>query len=139
MPQKGEIATVSGFGATSQGGDISLTLKEVNLEIWSNPICQVVQWIGLFPIIITDNMLCAGNLFGGMDSCQGDSGGPLVTKVNGRYEVSGIVSFGKGCARPFHPGIYANTFALSEWIKITTGSGECPRDTQFNWLKVTAK
>ena len=43
---------------------------------------------------------------------KGDSGGPLVTKQNGRFEVSGVVSFGKGCALPFHPGIYANTFGM---------------------------
>ena len=82
-------ATVSGFGATSQGGDTSDTLKEVkfefynrpwiqphlfavqvDVEIWSNSDCQFVQQVGLFFVTITDNMLCAGELFGGIDSCQ---------------------------------------------------------------------
>ena len=68
-----------------------------------------------------------------------------MTKQNGRYEVSGVVSFGKGCAEPFRPGVYANTFGklkayfvlvsilhllylvLADWIESTTGSGECLR------------
>ncbi len=37
------------------------------------------------------------------DACQGDSGGPLV--LDGRLLAT--VSWGKGCADPAFPGVYA--------------------------------
>ncbi len=40
---------------------------------------------------------------------QGDSGGSLVVPdANGNYEVHGVVSWGRGCASPRQPGVYAN-------------------------------
>ena len=41
---------------------------------------------------------------------KGDSGGPLVTKQNGRYEVSGVVSFGEKCGSPDYPSVFANSY-----------------------------
>jgi secreted trypsin-like serine protease len=55
-----------------------------------------------------DSQICAGEYNGGKDSCQGDSGGGLfVNETVGnesRYVVSGIVSYGDGCAVPGLPG-----------------------------------
>ena len=46
------------------------------------------------------------------DFPQGDSGGPAVTKNGNNWEVTGVTSWGKGCADKNAPGVYANTFGM---------------------------
>ena len=47
---------------------------------------------------------------------QGDSGGPLVWLNGDHYEVYGVVSWGRGCAEPGYPGVYADVFKARKWI-----------------------
>lgn len=61
--------------------------------------------------------------FGSYSACQGDSGGPLATvdSVTKKPFLVGIVSWGKGCAVPKYPGVYARVSAAREWIKSIAG------------------
>ncbi|XP_026670240.1 plasma kallikrein-like [Ceratina calcarata] len=48
----------------------------------------------------------------------GDSGGPLHVKGTfGHLEVIGIISWGRGCARPNFPGIYTKLTNYLGWLK----------------------
>jgi len=110
-PWAKHVSVVAGWGTTSSGGSPSSTLKEVRVKTMTNSQCA--QSYGSS---ITDNMLCASAP--GKDSCQGDSGGPLFVKPkNGPWTQSGVVSFGKGCADPNYPGVYARMSKYIPWIK----------------------
>lgn len=64
--------------------------------------------------------LCAGFSHGGVDACQGDSGGPFVCN---NLELSGVVSFGIGCAAADTYGIYTSLAFYVDWIASEVG---CP-------------
>ncbi len=114
----GTVATIAGWGATAEGGETSLVLRQVSLTLLSNPDCAA----GFVAGRITDNMICAiGPNEGGQDTCQGDSGGPLVVPSGASFKQAGIVSFGDGCARPGVPGAYVRVSRYTDWISARTG------------------
>ncbi|XP_069679934.1 trypsin beta-like [Periplaneta americana] len=113
-PSAGQTAVVTGWGTTSSGGSLPTQLQVVSLPIVDHGECSqdYADYGG-----ITDNMICAAEAEGGKDSCQGDSGGPLT--VNGK--LTGIVSWGVGCAEKGYPGVYANVASLKSFITQETG------------------
>ncbi|CAL8271504.1 unnamed protein product [Lota lota] len=114
----GTISWVTGWGTTASGGSVANILQEVDVPIVGNRQCNCNYGEGS----ITNNMICAGLSAGGKDSCQGDSGGPLVSKQGQQWVLSGVVSFGEGCALPNFPGVYARVSRYQTWINslITT-------------------
>ena len=50
--------------------------------------------------------------------------GPLTTVHSGRVALTGIVSFGKGCAgKP--PGVYTRASNYEKWIRDESGNDAC--------------
>jgi len=118
-------AWVTGWGTTAAGGQVSPTLKQVNVPFVSAASCTQSYGNAANNTLMT----CAGR--SGKDSCQGDSGGPMVgLSSNGSWFEYGIVSWGQGCAQAGYPGVYARTSAFCSWISSTTGGDvNCARPT----------
>merc|ERR1712180_11041 len=106
---EGELATVTGWGTLSGGGSQPNVLMEVDVTVTTNELCDGVYGD------INSLHICA--MDAGKDSCQGDSGGPLIVEENGRWTLVGVVSFGRGCALPGVPGVYARVTQRFDWIK----------------------
>ncbi|KAF2901184.1 hypothetical protein ILUMI_05002 [Ignelater luminosus] len=97
----GTVANVSGWGRLSSGGVAPQQLQVVQVPKVEDSECE--RFYSRYGDTITDRMVCFGYTEGGKDSCQGDSGGPLVIDE----ELVGVVSWGRGCASPRLPGVYA--------------------------------
>ncbi|CAH1789231.1 unnamed protein product [Owenia fusiformis] len=106
----GNTVTVSGWGTEFSGGSVTSELRHVQKTVISNSQCQN-SYSDIFP-----SSLCAG-LDNEGDSCQGDSGGPLQYNDNGVWRQVGIVSWGRGCAQPGYPGVYARVTSYLAWIR----------------------
>ncbi|XP_039878646.1 suppressor of tumorigenicity 14 protein-like [Simochromis diagramma] len=110
-------AWITGWGTTLQGGVSASVLQMAEILIFSRRLCNLLLYYR-----VTDNMLCAGFLSGGVDTCQGDSGGPLsVANSHGRFFLAGVTSWGKGCALSFRPGVYTRVTKYRSWIKEKSG------------------
>ena len=99
---------VIGWGSTKGTGGEGL-LKEAFVPIIPNHMCKGMNMY--YEYLVEDSMICAGYENGGTDACQGDSGGPLLCYADdGKWELHGIVSFGKGCAGRKYPGVYTRVY-----------------------------
>lgn len=75
---------------------------------------------------------------------QGDSGGPLscYLPTTTKFYLIGITSFGYGCGRPRHPGVYVRTINYISWInnylqsKIVTVELHCLLNFLIVWWTV---
>merc|ERR1719309_1781420 len=103
--------TVTGWGTLSFQGATPDVLMKVDVPIVSEAACKIE-----YPFAIAESMLCAGER--GKDSCQGDSGGPLTChNSDGSVYQGGVVSWGRGCAGVFSPGVYTEVSYFTEWIE----------------------
>ncbi len=113
----GNITTVSGWGKLSEENNVRPDLlQEVDVPLVSNSTCNAT--VG----DINNTMICAGFAEGGKDSCVDDSGGSMVADHMGKTYSIGIVSWGRGCARPNLYGVYARTHTFVDWVESYIGS-----------------
>jgi secreted trypsin-like serine protease len=109
----------TGWGNTEVSG-FPIDLRQVFVPLVSRERCNAQE---SYDGAVTDTMICAGLEEGGKDTCQGDSGGPLTTPVPGggsdvgSYRVlTGITSWGEGCADPNFFGVYTRVAKFRDWI-----------------------
>jgi len=113
----GQMCFTSGWGTLQSGGSSPSDLQWVDVPIVTNAVCDA-SYNGM----ITNSMICAGYPEGGKDACQGDSGGPLVCEVDGKAVLTGVTSWGYGCASPNYYGVYSRVTAALSWIQSNLGS-----------------
>ncbi|EEC43990.1 predicted protein [Phaeodactylum tricornutum CCAP 1055/1] len=110
----GDLLKIYGFGRVAEEDASAVeTLQVAQVPYISSTRCS------RYHSNIRADMFCAGFLDGGVDACQGDSGGPAIRELDGIPYQVGIVSWGVGCARANHPGVYASVAYVHEWIRDT--------------------
>ncbi|XP_004273717.1 coagulation factor X [Orcinus orca] len=113
-----KTGVVSGFGRTHERGRLSSTLKMLEVPYVDRTTCKLSS-----SFTITSNMFCAGYDAQPEDACQGDSGGPHVTRFRDTYFITGIVSWGEGCARKGKYGVYTKVTNFLKWIDKSMKAG----------------
>jgi secreted trypsin-like serine protease len=123
LQASGARVVVSGWGTTSENGDVSDALRYVRLTVYSGTRCSAV-----YGNVSATKTVCAGSKRAGEDSCQGDSGGPLFSGDGSAARLLGIVSFGDGCGHAGIPAVYTRASAFASWIATNAAAlnGDAP-------------
>uniref|UniRef100_A0A3Q3AL23 Coagulation factor X n=1 Tax=Kryptolebias marmoratus TaxID=37003 RepID=A0A3Q3AL23_KRYMA len=111
LPEADFEGLVSGFGRIGEGRQASSILQRLAVPYVDRQTCMEST-----NLRITQRMFCAGFDTIAKDACQGDSGGPHVTRYGDTYFVTGIVSWGEGCARKGKYGVYTQVSKFVRWI-----------------------
>jgi secreted trypsin-like serine protease len=114
---------VMGWGRTSEGHAATF-LQRVRVPYVDFGTCS--NSYNAAGAELLPGMICAGFSSGGFDSCQGDSGSNLTYIPAPRVEgpanepiVTGVVSWGIGCAKPNLYGVYTSVLAFRYWMEKT--------------------
>ncbi|XP_037783314.1 serine proteinase stubble-like isoform X2 [Penaeus monodon] len=120
VPLSGKGIT-TGWGTTSWQGSTATILQKVAVDYISNAWCTQLYYDRYD---ITDNMVCTYTPK--KDACQGDSGGPLIAlAADGRWVLTGVVSFGDQCAKENSPGVFTRVPNYISWIEENTPDDSC--------------
>ncbi|XP_054421753.1 coagulation factor VII [Pteronotus mesoamericanus] len=111
------FSTVSGWGQLLERGSTALELMAIDVPRLMTKDCLEQSERKQGTPKVTDNMFCAGYLDGSKDACQGDSGGPHATKFQDTWYLTGVVSWGVGCAAKGQFGVYTRVSQYTEWLQ----------------------
>ncbi|XP_004695699.1 PREDICTED: coagulation factor VII [Condylura cristata] len=117
------FSAVSGWGQLLDRGATARKLMAIHVPRLMTQDCLAQSRTRA---AITDNMFCAGYLDGSKDACKGDSGGPHATPFRGTWYLTGVVSWGEGCAAAGHLGVYTRVSRYTDWLAGIMGSEARP-------------
>ncbi|XP_062560319.1 CLIP domain-containing serine protease B4-like isoform X2 [Armigeres subalbatus] len=104
----------AGWGRSKTGSASTVKLK-VQLELEDLNGCSESYKVS--GVKLTDGQLCASE-WRGTGTCSCDSGGALMVRMNDRYYLIGIVSFGPTkCGLKNVPGVYTSVIKYTSWIR----------------------
>ncbi|XP_053650284.2 trypsin I-P1-like [Cherax quadricarinatus] len=117
----GQRCTISGWGRLAEDDALPHVLMAADVTVKSDAACQDIYYHRSFFMVYPAN-LCAGG--DDKDACQGDSGGPLVCCTNSTEDLAscrltGITSWGIGCATEGIPGVYTEVAHYVGWLRKT--------------------
>ncbi|XP_071961348.1 transmembrane protease serine 9-like [Antedon mediterranea] len=132
----GKLGRVNGWGITSTSNITHPRfMNEIYVPVVSQRKC-ISSTNATFAI--TRNMFCAGYAQETTDACYGDSGGPFSVFHEGRWYLSGIVSWGEGCGEPGKYGFYTRISAFRKWIKnVMRKEYSCAGNNVIEFLSLT--
>ncbi|KAJ8783277.1 hypothetical protein J1605_009360 [Eschrichtius robustus] len=116
------FSAVSGWGQLLERGATARRLMAVHVPRLLTQDCRQQSRRRPGSPVVTDNMFCAGYTDGSKDACKGDSGGPHATHFQGTWYLTGIVSWGEGCAAAGHFGVYTRVSQYTAWLRRLMGS-----------------
>uniref|UniRef100_A0A8C3QHW7 Peptidase S1 domain-containing protein n=1 Tax=Cyanoderma ruficeps TaxID=181631 RepID=A0A8C3QHW7_9PASS len=102
----GADCEVAGWGLTSLRGDTTNVMREVELKVQKEEICQKEFWK-----YQPQSMICVGDDSHEKASYKGDSGGPLICK----QKAHGIVSH--GLKEDVFPVVFTRISYFAPWIR----------------------
>lgn len=105
----GLLATLTGWGTTSEPGSVPNHLQIIQLSTLTNADCRA-RHTAANAAMVFDSKICTFTRTG-EGACRGDSGGPLVV---GTTQI-GIVSWGIPCGRGF-PDAFDRVSSHRAWI-----------------------
>ncbi|XP_071057276.1 uncharacterized protein [Onthophagus taurus] len=114
LQEEGLNCSISGFGSVKSGRAVaSRELRAGFIPIQSREVCKMPH---IYGEALTEGMICAGNLGGGVDACDGDSGGPLACLNDGVFTLVGLTSWGQHCGHANKPGVYVKISHYRNWL-----------------------